>query len=290
MRSLSEDIKFPYEGFGSTLNTMFNSNVNRACNTSCLVAPIIPRMHKQMERLYLAAKELRGVSTQAELARALNQSSQTVKNWESRGISMAGMLKAQGEIGCSATWLETGDGPMSIGPVPSVGEPADAQESPFIESAALFPGAKRVVVGDEPDTVPVPRVRLRLRAGTAQFDTEPDMEGDGQEQIPRAVLTALRIDPRNLLAVRVRGMSMEPMLFEDDVIVIDKSDTKPVSREIYAVNFNGEACIKQLVYRGGQWYLHSINPDHGPVNTRSGQCSIVGRVVYQPGRVVTGRL
>jgi len=209
---------------------------------------------------------------------------------------MAGMLKAQAEIGCSATWLETGEGRMEIaGKAAMGGKPPrsaveDDEEAPFIEADALFPGAVRVVEGDEPDTVAVPRVKLRLRAGVAQFDTEPDMDGDGQEQVPRAVLTALRLDPRNLLAVRVRGMSMEPMLFEDDVVVIDKSDTKPVSREVYAVNFNGEPCIKQLVFRGGQWYLHSINPDHGPVNTKSGQCSIVGRVVYQPGRVVTGRL
>jgi len=187
-------------------------------------------------------------------------------------------------LGVNALWLETGKGTM-------LGEQTiPSNDAPFIEAQELFPGATRVVVGDEPDTVPVPRVRLRLRAGVAQFDTEPDMNGDGHEQMPRKVLTALRLDPRNLLAVRVRGMSMEPMLFEDDVIIIDKSDTKPVSREIYAVNFDGEACIKQLVYRGGQWYLHSINPDHGPVSVKSGQCSIVGRVVYQPGRVVTGRL
>ncbi|WP_314435509.1 XRE family transcriptional regulator [Massilia timonae] len=201
---------------------------------------------------------------------------------ESQGTTMIASFAAA--LGVSALWLETGKGAMQ-------GEQqAQSDEPPFIEEGSLFPGAVRVVVGDEPDTVAVPRVRLRLRAGVAQFDTEPDMNGDGHEQVPRAVLTALRLDPRNLLAVRVRGMSMEPMLFEDDVIIIDKSDTKPVSREIYAVNFDGEPCIKQLIYRGGQWYLHSINPDHGPVNVKSGQCSIVGRVVYQPGRVVTGRL
>jgi len=201
---------------------------------------------------------------------------------ESQGTTMVASFAAA--LGVNALWLETGKGAM-LG-----GNAAAASEAPFIETDTLFPGAVRVVVGNEPDTIAVPRVRLRLRAGIAQFDTEPDMNGDGHEQMPRAVLTALRLDPRNLLALRVRGMSMEPMLFEDDVIIIDKSDTKPVSREVYAVNFNGEACIKQLIYRSGDWYLHSINPDHGPVNVKSGQCSLVGRVVYQPGRVVTGRL
>lgn len=83
---------------------------------------------------------------------------------------------------------------------------------------------------------------------------------------------------------------MEPMLFEDDTVVVDLSDKRPVSRELYALEFEGDACIKQLLFRGGQWYLHSLNPDFKPVNVRSGQLHIIGRVVYQPGRVITGRL
>jgi phage repressor protein C with HTH and peptisase S24 domain len=248
-----------------------------------------------MERLYQAARELKGIKTQAELARAMNQSSQTVKNWESRGMSKAGLIKAQTDIGCSATWLETGLGSMTLG----LRALSDAsmesydsryENSPFVETPGSLDGARPVREGPGPDSVSVPRVKLRLRAGVASFDTEPDMDGDGHEQMPSAVLTSLRLEPKNLLALRVRGTSMEPMMFEDDVVIIDTSDTKPISRELYALNFDGEACIKQLLHRGGNWYLHSINPDHEPVNVRSGQCSIVGRVVYQPGRVVTGRL
>jgi phage repressor protein C with HTH and peptisase S24 domain len=241
-----------------------------------------------MERLYQAAKDLREITTQAELARALNQSSQTVNNWEVRGISKTGMLRAQAAIGVSATWLETGEGPMAVSGSSHLS--IVRSDSPFVDGAGHIEGARPVRVGDEPDTVQIPRVKLRLRAGVSGFDTEPDMNGDGHEEIPCSVLVALQLDPRNLLAMRVRGTSMEPMLFEDDVVVIDKTDTKPISREVYAVNFDGEACIKQLLYRAGQWYLNSLHSDHGPVSVKSGQCSIVGRVVYQPGRVVTGRL
>lgn len=249
-------------------------------------------MHIQMERLYQAAKELRGIETQAQLARALNQSSQTVKNWESRGMSKAGLVKAQADIGCSATWLETGEGPMTVGTPAAV--PARAlhvvYESPFVDSSEGIPGARPVRAGDDSGMVDIPRVKLRLRAGISNFDTEPDMNGDGHEQIPAHVLGTLRLDPANLLALRVRGISMEPLFFEDDTVIVDTSDKKPINRELYAVNFNGDACIKQLQLRGGQWYLYSVNADFHPVNVRSGQCSIVGRVVYQPGRVVTGRL
>ena len=145
-------------------------------------------------------------------------------------------------------------------------------------------------VGDEPDTVPIRRVTLKLHAGVTGFETEPDLEDGGVLHMPRAVIDAHELVPHQLLAIRVRGQSMEPMMFEDDVVVVNTADKAPVSREIYAVNFNGEALVKQLVRRNNEWFLHSVNPDFGPVNVRSGQCSIVGRVVYQPGRVLTGRL
>jgi len=245
-------------------------------------------MHAQMKRLYEAAAALAGLRTQAEIARALNQSQQTVNNWEARGISKAGLLKAQSAIGCSATWLETGAPPMALAPrLVADGSPAGSGEPadhPFLSDA------RRVRIGDEPDTVPVRRVTLKLHAGVTGFETEPDLEDGGVLHMPRAVIDAHKLVPHQLLAIRVRGQSMEPMMFEDDVVVVNTADKTPVSREIYAVNFNGEALVKQLVRRNKEWFLHSVNPDFGPINVRSGQCSIVGRVVYQPGRVLTGRL
>ncbi len=245
-------------------------------------------MHEQMKRLYEAAEALAGLKTQAEIARALNQSQQTVNNWEARGISKAGLLKAQSAIGCSATWLETGAPPMALAPhLADKGAPAFAAASP---DHPFLTDARGVRIGDEPDTIPIRRVSLKLHAGVTGFETEPELEDGGVLHMPRAVIEAHRLAPHQLLAIRVRGQSMEPMMFEDDVVVVNTADKEPVSREIYAVNFNGEALVKQLLRRNNEWFLQSMNPDFGPVNVRSGQCSIVGRVVYQPGRVLTGRL
>jgi phage repressor protein C with HTH and peptisase S24 domain len=167
-------------------------------------------------------------------------------------------------------------------------QPVASTVSPDIST--LFPGARPIRVGDEPDTVPIRFVKLKLHAGVAGFETEPVLEEGGSMPMPRAVVEKHNLSPAQLLAMRVSGASMEPMLFEDDVVIINTADRRPVSREVYALNFDGEACVKQLINRGGQWYLHSLNPDYKPINMRSGQCDIVGRVVYQPGRVVTGRL
>lgn len=108
--------------------------------------------------------------------------------------------------------------------------------------------------------------------------------------MPVEAIRALQADPAHLLAIQVRDRGMEPMLFEDDWVVIDTSDTALRNREVYGVNWNGEACVQQLLRRGGEWYLNYLHEDFKPINVRSGQCVIVGRVVYQPSRVLAGRL
>jgi SOS-response transcriptional repressor LexA len=107
--------------------------------------------------------------------------------------------------------------------------------------------------------------------------------------IPTSAIRALRANPATLLGLRIRDRGMEPLFFEDDWIVIDTADIVLRSGEVFAVNWNGEACVYQLVNRGGQWYLNSVNPEFGPVNMKSGQCNIVGRVVYQLGRLLTDK-
>ncbi len=72
-------------------------------------------MHPVTERLYNAAQALRGISGQSAVARALNESPQTVKNWETRGVSKAGALKAEELLGVRAAWLLTGEGAMGGG-------------------------------------------------------------------------------------------------------------------------------------------------------------------------------
>lgn len=163
-------------------------------------------------------------------------------------------------------------------------EPAANDGNPFLSDTVP------IRIGEEPDTIPIRRVKLKLRAGVAGYETEPELDDGGILHVPRRVIEKNNFVPHQLLALTVRGCSMEPLLFEDDIVVINTADKKPADRELFAVNFNGEACVKQLWKDGGQWYLRSLHPKFGPVNVRSGQCDIVGRVVYQPGRELTGRL
>ncbi|WP_137171409.1 S24 family peptidase [Massilia sp. HP4] len=224
----------------------------------------------------------------ADLARAANSSATSVNYWltDTNGIG-ASKARLLGEyLHVDALWLETGDGQAEPAPAPTqkAAAPAHQYEDPFITPAA------HIRIGDEPETVPVRLVKLRLQAGVTRFETEPDLEDGGVLHVPAEVIEEDKLVPHELLAIRVRGRSMEPLMFEDDVIVVDTRQKSPVHRELYALNFDGDCCVKQLIKRNGDWYLHSLNDEFGDVNARSGQISIIGQVVYQPGRRLRGRL
>lgn len=140
------------------------------------------------------------------------------------------------------------------------------------------------------DSIAVRAVKLRLRAGISGFELEPDMFGAKHIQMPTSAIRALGADASRLLALQVADRGLEPLVFEDDWVVVDTADTTKRNREVYAVNWDGEAVVAQLVQRGGQWYLNFLHPDFKLINARSGQMNVVGRVVYQPGRLLTGRL
>lgn len=77
-------------------------------------------MNKSMQRLYEFLEkntelfaEKRGRQTTLQLSLGLD-SSQTVNNWESRGISRNGALKAEQIYGVSANWILHGKGEVKF--------------------------------------------------------------------------------------------------------------------------------------------------------------------------------
>ena len=64
-----------------------------------------PAVHPTMARLYDAALKLHDIDGQSALADRLNESPQTLNNWDRRGISQRGAIKAAGILGCSAQWI-----------------------------------------------------------------------------------------------------------------------------------------------------------------------------------------
>lgn len=82
-------------------------------NNAVFSPSTIAGMHESMERLYRAAKDLRGIEGQSAVADLLGFSPQRLNNWEVRGISKQGAIRAQEIIGCSPAWVTEGIGWMA---------------------------------------------------------------------------------------------------------------------------------------------------------------------------------
>lgn len=94
--------------FNKNQITTFNNAVFSAGTTEDMA-----QMHPTTERLYTAARELRDVTGQSALARLLDITPQVMKNWEARGVSEGGALRAQKRIGCDANWVLHGESTMA---------------------------------------------------------------------------------------------------------------------------------------------------------------------------------
>lgn len=112
-------------------------------------------MHPSMKRLYDAAQRLESpIRGQSELARAIGQSPQTVKNWETRatGVSAGGASKAQQALGISATWILEGALPMFVGaPAPSPSQSAGLQRQIIATTVRLIDYVNDMVLDPIPD-------------------------------------------------------------------------------------------------------------------------------------------
>lgn len=84
---------------------MFSEMSNTTFNNNSFKAETMATMHHSMERLYQFVNESCQITGQSAVARRMDETPQVVKNWESRGISEGGALKAQNLFGCNANWL-----------------------------------------------------------------------------------------------------------------------------------------------------------------------------------------
>lgn len=165
-------------------------------------------------------------------------------------------------------------------------EDGDEDLSPFRE------GAQNITV-DNPNTdvIPIRLVNLRVQAGFPRFKADEVYDDDATIDLPRQWVEENQLVPNCLIGIRVRGNSMEPMLFDDEKIIINIADTKLVSGSVYALNFEGDAVVKQMVYNNRQWYMSSINyMEYPPMSVREGSVIVIGKLVYQPGRSLIGKL
>lgn len=205
--------------------------------------------------------------TQADIARACGVSTPSVNGWVSGATKSLkpGTARLAAELfGCDQNWLAIGVGAPQWG-------------------AAGKRFSRAVELENNPAYPAIRRVRFKLQAGVSGFAVE-DLEDDGPPIVFRKDWFDLhRYQPEKMLAARVSGASMEPSLWDGDLVVINTAQTTPKDGIAFALNIEGVMAIKRLVRDSGEWWIRSDNPDkvrYPDKRTHEG-VSVIGEVVYK---------
>jgi phage repressor protein C with HTH and peptisase S24 domain len=224
-------------------------------------------MNKLAERLSVVMQEL-GLEKPRDLADFCGVSEGLVSQWFSGKTKLGPKpLRAFSRTQFNLDWITEGR-------LPKYRAELDKSTSGFI----------RVVAAEEasPDVVPIQKVKLRLSAGISGFQVEPENHDGTTLLVSRTWLDRNGYLPDKLIAIRVRGESMEPTLYEDDLVIVNTADTKAIDGQVYAVNYEGEPVIKRMSRDIGRWWLTSDNSDQRKYARKScegSECIVVGRVV-----------
>ncbi|HLP99181.1 MAG TPA: S24 family peptidase [Sideroxyarcus sp.] len=212
-----------------------------------------------MTRLYEIARAA-GHERPSEVAHAMNEAQQTLKNWESRGISKAGLIKAQSIYGVNASWLETGKGNKGL----AIVYPARQQESSYGNIGEKMPLRGRV-----------PLISY-VAAGNWSEAVDNFSPGNADAWIDTTIAVK-----QHTYALRVQGDLMEPK-FPDGAIIIVEPEEEAKNGSFVIVRQNGsDATFKQLVYDGSQAYLKPLNQRYltMPMQPDTVICGVVKQMV-----------
>jgi phage repressor protein C with HTH and peptisase S24 domain len=212
---------------------------------------------RPIDRLLRLAKE-HGLN-QTQLSAELGTTSAAISNWKARGMPAEWHEKAAKILGITVDELLNG-GPRTE------------------------PSSDLIDLETHPDLVSVRRVELKLKAGVSGFGVQPTDTSVPPIFFRADWLQSKGYKPYKLVALKVSGQSMEPSLYQDDMVVINTDDVTPRDGKVYAVNYEGEAVIKRLIRDGGTWWLSSDNPDQRRFPRKEcsdASCIIVGQVIHR---------
>ena len=168
----------------------------------------------------------------------------------------------------SPAWLLTGEGQAyAADAVPVVPKAVDGPQ--FIECADC-------------QLTMVPMVEARLSAGTGSFEAGAGVE---RRYAFRSDWINAKGQPSKMVLMRVAGDSMEPQIFNDDVVLVDQSQTTPRAGGLFAVAVEDLVYLKVVDAVPGKFILKSYNEAYAPleIDVRGDLADgirIIGRAVW----------
>lgn len=149
------------------------------------------------------------------------------------------------------------------------------------------PGANGAPSAD--DYALIPQYTAIAECGGGYLNDHAEVKGG--LAFRRDWLAKLRVRPENLRVIYAHGDSMEPYIFEGDVVLFDCSDIEPRDRQVYAIRRpDGSISIKRAIQQlSGAWLIRSDNqfkyPDEPVSESALHSIPILGRVIWRGGGI-----
>lgn len=196
--------------------------------------------------------------TQSELARQFNVPSQSVNNWEKRGLPPAIAVEAEEKYGVSPFWLIKGIG------------------NPF----------SRSVLDEDNAFIPIKNATASMGSGmvASEFEMVVDEIKVSRTWLRRELPQVSSIS--NLQIISAIGDSMSPTYNSGDMLLVDTGFKKIISDLIYVFSFQDEMYVKRIVIDPVARHIQikSDNPsttEWKPLaQERIDELIIHGRVIY----------
>lgn len=171
-------------------------------------------------------------------------------------------------------WLATGEGTPEIDPKLK----QILENSPNITVNSNTNNEERIWID---------LVNIRFACGDGESIEFHFDEVIGKYDFPPAFFKKYGVKPENMKLGLASGDSQEPYICAGDIFGIDLSDVEIKDGEFYAVYFEGEAMLKQILKEeGGKLILHSLNPkyrDKTITANNGASFRVIGRQFYRAG-------
>jgi len=259
-----------------------------------MIDPIIIRTMKTVKEIRLENARALAHEGPAEFARRIDSSTQQVNQFmgpsPTRNIGDKLARRIEAAFGKPEGWLDvehiTGSTDASI----------SGTRSAVLEK--LLPeGSGNLVTWETPedlepddDRVWIDRYDYRYSAGNGVIQWEVRQK----KALPFDIgfFKALGVRPQDCRLAQVHGRSMEPYLFNKDMMMICMAKNRVKDGLIYAVTFEDEPLVKQIFKEPeGALRLHSYNPEFPDKIIAADQLEglqIAGEVVYRSGSGLAG--
>lgn len=226
----------------------------------------------------LKESRLKAGLTQKQVAEAVGMkqpSYQYLEKADSESKRSSGhLLEIAKVLNVDPYWLSTGDGAPEVD----------------VKLKQLLENSPNIVINsnlDNEERIWIDLVNIKFSCGNGEpieFHFDEVLE---KHDFPPSFFKKHGVKPENMKLALATGDSQEPYVCTGDVFGIDLSDVQVRDGEFYAVYFEGEAMLKQILKEeGGKLILHSLNPKYRDkiISDNNGSSfKVIGRQFYRAG-------